>query len=154
MPAWHFPASMVIVGAAMAVIAAGLVVLTSALAYGLAAPDDWLLTIASFVLAVLAFVSFGVLLGWVMPNARAAQGIGTLAFFPMFLLGGGGPPPDALSSVMNSIATWLPLTHVMRAVQEPWLSLDGNTNHLVLLALIGVASTGMWWWLAEKDVVT
>jgi ABC-2 type transport system permease protein len=153
MPSWYFPATMVIVGAAMAVIAAGLVVLTSALAYGLVAPDDWARTMGSFVLAVLAFVSLGVLLGWIMPNARAAQGIGTLAFFPMFLLGGGGPPPDALSSVMNTIATWLPLTHVMRAVQEPWLALEGNTDHLVVLAAVGLASTASWWWLAEKDVV-
>ena len=74
------------------------------------------------------------------PNARAAQGVGLLLFLPSFLLAGGGPPPDAMSSVMNDIATALPLTHVGRAIQEPWLGLGTGTEHLVVVVAIFVVS--------------
>lgn len=151
MALWIFPTAIAIVGMILSVVAAVIVVITSTLSYGLVAPSDWLATLLYGAVAIVAFVSFGILIGWLMPNARAAQGIGTLAFFPMFLLGGGGPPPDALSDTMNSIASYLPLTHVMRAIQEPWLALDGGgTNHLLVLVTMGVASTGGWLWLATR----
>lgn len=137
---WVFPASLLIIGAAMAVIASGLVVATCVLSYGLAAPDSWPATVTYFLVATLSFVAFGLALGWLMPNARSAQGVGTLAFFPMFLLGGAGPPPEVLSPTMNSIARFLPLTHVMRAIQEPWLGLEGNIDHVVILVLVGSVS--------------
>jgi hypothetical protein len=64
-----------------------------------------------------------------------------LLFLPMFLLAGGGPPPEVMSPVMNDIGTVLPLTHVVRAIQEPWLGLGTGTDHLVVvLAMFGVAS--------------
>ena len=81
------------------------------------------------------------LLGTLLPNARAAQGVGLLLFLPMFLLAGGGPPPDAMSPVMNDIATALPLTHVVRAIQEPWLGLGTGTDHLVVVVAIFVVAT-------------
>lgn len=150
---WVFPLSTALVGVAMAVVATGLVVVTSLLSYGLSAPADWGSTIVMFTVATTSFLAFGVFLGWLMPNARAAQGIGTLAFFPMFLLGGGGPPPDAFSSTMNTIATWLPLTHVLRAIQEPWLDLGDGTDHLVILTAIGVGSAAGTWLLARRGSV-
>src|SRR4029453_14933984 len=68
-------------------------------------------------------------------------------FFPMFLLAGGGPPPGAMSDVMADVSTWLPLTHVTRAIQEPWLGLGTNTDHVVVnLAVFAVAT--VWWLLA------
>jgi len=154
MASWLFPAAMVIVGVIMSIIAAVLVVITTKLTYGLAAPANWVTTIIYGLLATMSFVSLGVLLGWLMPNARSAQGLGTLAFFPMFLLGGGGPPPDALSDVMNDIASFLPLTHVMRTIQEPWLALDGGgTNHLLILLGVGFASTVGWISLSRRAAV-
>ena len=59
----------------------------------------------------------------------------------MFLLAGGGPPPNAMSPLMNDIATALPLTHVVRAIQEPWLGLGTGTDHLVVAATIFVIAT-------------
>jgi hypothetical protein len=58
----------------------------------------------------------------------------------MFLLAGGGPPPDAMSPVMNDIATALPLTHVVRAIQEPWLGLGTGTDHLIAVVAIFVVA--------------
>ena len=59
----------------------------------------------------------------------------------MFLLAGGGPPPEAMGPVMNDISTVLPLTHVVRAIQEPWLGIGRGTDHLIALVAMIVAAT-------------
>ena len=46
-------------------------------------------------------MSIGVLLGTLLPSARAAQAIGLLLFFPSFLLGVGGPPPAVMSDPLR-----------------------------------------------------
>ena len=46
-------------------------------------------------------MSIGVLLGSLLPSARAAQAVGLLLFFPSFLLGAGGPPPHVMGSVVR-----------------------------------------------------
>ena len=51
--------------------------------------------------APVAFVSIGVLLGTVLPSARAAQAVGLILFFPSFLLGAGGPPPHVMGSALR-----------------------------------------------------
>ena len=151
MAPWVFPAALTIVGVLVSLVAAALVIITSKLIYGLIPPANYPKAILFGVIATIGFVSFGILLGWVMPNARSAQGIGMLAFFPMFLLGGGGPPPEAMSPGMRAIAEWLPLTHVMRAIQEPWLDLEGGgANHLAILVAIGAISTAGWVWLSGR----
>ena len=75
-----------------------------------------------------------------MPNARAAQGVGLLLYFPSSLLGGGGPPPPQMGSTMRSIAQVLPLTHVTESIRNPWLGLGTGTAHLVVVAIFLLVS--------------
>jgi ABC-2 type transport system permease protein len=88
-------------------------------------------------------------LWWRNPSARqrvgSAQGIGLLLFFPVFLLGGGGPPPRAMGSVMRHIADAIPLTHVTRAIQQPWLGLGSGTADLAIVAAIATVCVAGWW---------
>lgn len=149
-PRWAFPLSVLASGITFALL--GLVALlgTAQLAFGLPSVDDWGRTVAGLVLGTLAFVSLGVAIGSLMPTARAAQGFGLMLFFPMFLLAGGGPPPAALSDTMRTIADWLPLTHIIRAIQEPWLGLGDGADHLVITAGILAASTAVWLWRAVR----
>jgi ABC-2 type transport system permease protein len=69
----------------------------------------------------------------------------------MFLLAGGGPPPGAMSGPMADISTWLPLTHVIRAIQEPWLGLGTNTDHIIINLAVFVVATA--WWMARAGVL-
>ena len=84
--------------------------------------DAWRVAVA-LPLGAVAFVSLGVLLGSVLPSARAAQAVGLLLFFPSFLLGAGGPPPHVMGSVVKQVAGPLPLTLLTNAVRAPWLGL-------------------------------
>ena len=144
LPRWAFPLAVISAGIVFAALGFVALLITAELAFGLPPVDDWLGTIVGVSLGTLAMISLGVALGSVLPTARAAQGVGLLMFFPMFLLAGGGPPPEALSDTMRSISEWLPLTHVIRGIQEPWLGLDEATgHHLITLGLLA-GSTLVW----------
>ena len=144
-PRWSFAVAELIVGllVTMAVWASMLVVV--GVVHGLPRVDEPLQTAAGLLVGATAFISIGLLLGAVTPTARSAQGIGLLLFFPVFLLGGGGPPPSAMGSVMRHISDVIPLTHVTRAIQHPWLGLGGSGADLAIVAAIAVACVAGWW---------
>jgi len=149
-PRWAYPLSVLGSGITFAVLGLGALLATASLAFGLPSVEDWGRTLAGLVLGTLAFVSLGVAIGSLMPTARAAQGLGLMLFFPQFLLAGGGPPPEALSGTMRDIAEWLPMTHIIRAIQEPWLGLGEGADHLVITAGILAGSTVVWLWRAVR----
>ncbi len=152
-PKWAYPVSQFLIGLLYVIAGTITVLIAAAASYGVPSVESWPRMLAGLVLGSLAFISIGVLLGTAMPNPRAAQGVGLLAFFPMFLLAGGGPPPDAMPDAMSSLSNVLPLTHVMRAIQEPWLALGTGTNHLVVVAAVLVVATGGWIVLSSRRTV-
>ncbi|MBA3783044.1 MAG: ABC transporter permease, partial [Nocardioides sp.] len=89
------------------------------------------------------FVSIGVLLGTLLPSARAAQAIGLLLFFPSFLLGVGGPPPAVMSPALRNIADWLPLAMANDTIRQPWLGIGNATGTLALVAGLAVVTTAL-----------
>jgi ABC-2 type transport system permease protein len=142
-PRWALPAAWVLVAMAITAVAVAVLLVTGHLVYGLPEPDDLVGVVIGTLLGAVAFISIGIALGMALPSARSAQGLGMLLFFPFFLLGGAGPPPDAMGEPLSSIANVVPLTHVVRSIQEPWLDLGNPTGHLaVLAALVALATTG------------
>jgi ABC-2 type transport system permease protein len=136
-PRWSFAVAELIVGLVLTVVGCGALLATAGLVYGIPSVEDPVRTATGILAGAVAFVSLGILLGSLAPTARAAQGIGLLAFFPVFLLGGGGPPPHAMTSVMRGLAQLIPLTHVTRAIQQPWLGLGTGAANLAIV--VGVA---------------
>jgi len=143
-PLWALPLAQFLLGLVMTGVGVVVLLVVAHLSYGIPAVDDPTGTAAGVALGTVAFVSIGVMLGSLLPTARSAQGLGMLLFFPSFLLGGGGPPPDAMGPVMRTLSTWTPLTHVIRAVQEPWLDIGEATDHLGSTATVFIASTAVW----------
>ncbi len=143
-PRWALPAAWILVAMVITIVAVAVLLVTGHLVYGLPEPDDPFGVVMGILLGALAFISIGIALGMVMPSARSAQGLGMLLFFPFFLLGGAGPPPDAMGDPMSSIANVVPLTHVVRSIQEPWLDLGSPTGHIVVLAVLVALATAAW----------
>jgi ABC-2 type transport system permease protein len=143
-PRWALPAAWIIVAMVVTIVAVAVLLVTGQLVYGLPEPDDPLGVVIGTLLGAFAFISIGIALGMVLPSARSAQGLGMLLFFPFFLLGGAGPPPDAMGDPMSSIANVVPLTHVIRSIQEPWLDLGSPTGHLAVLAGLVALATTAW----------
>jgi ABC-2 type transport system permease protein len=149
-PRWALPTAWILVAMVITVVAVAVLLVTSHLVYGLPEPNDLLGVVVGTLLGAFAFISIGIALGMALPSARSAQGLGMLLFFPFFLLGGAGPPPDAMGDPMSSIANVVPLTHVVRSIQEPWLDLGSPTGHLAVLAALAVLATAGWLTLSAR----
>jgi ABC-2 type transport system permease protein len=151
-PRWALPAAWILVATLITLVAVAVLLATSHLVYGLPEPNDLLGVVIGTLLGAFAFISIGIALGLALPSARSAQGLGLLLFFPLFLLGGAGPPPNAMGDPMSSIANVVPLTHVVRSIQEPWLDLGSPTGHLAVLAALAVLATASWLTLSARAV--
>jgi ABC-2 type transport system permease protein len=139
-PRWSFAIAQLVMGLTMIVLGAGLLLAVAAPVYGVPPVEQWWRVVVGFVFGAVGFVSIGVLLGSVLPSARSAQAVGLLLFFPSFLLGAGGPPPNVIGPVMRHVADVLPLTLVTNSIREPWLGLGNATGTLVEVIVLAVAA--------------
>ncbi len=131
----------VLVTSAMVVVGAVVVLAVAAPVYGVPAVVDPLRAALGLVLGGMVMIGLGVVLGRVARTARSAQALGLLAFFPMLLLGAGGPPRQVMPETMRQISDVLPLSRVAAAVREPWLDTGSSTNDLVALVIwLGVVA--------------
>lgn len=93
-----------------------------------------------FLVGASAFAAFGVLLGVLLPTARAAQGLGLALFFGLFFLAGGGPPPALLPDPINTFVAYTPMGWLIDAVSDPWHGAGWNPGDLARLAAMGALS--------------
>lgn len=139
-PAWSVFGAQMIVGLLMAVVGSEVLVVAGRAIDGASLPGQWTGALVAFVVSALSFLALGVLVAMLTRTARAAQAVGMLLFFPMFLLSGAGPPRSIMSAPMNAAAKALPLAFVVRALRDSWLSNGRNlTNHLLLATVCLIA---------------
>lgn len=139
MPLSAILASQALVAIGIATIGATGITVASIIAYGTNLPSDWPGVIFAFAICALSFASIGLLLGGILPTARAAQGAGLTLFFVMMFISGAGPPREVLSEGMRSFSNVLPLTHVIIALQDPWLGYGWPWAALGIVSAILVA---------------
>jgi ABC-2 type transport system permease protein len=142
-PRWSFALSELAIGLIAIAIAGALLLAVAAPVYGVPHVESLLRVAAGIAVGSVAFVSLGVLLGTLLPSARAAQAIGLLLFFPSFLLGVGGPPPAVMADTLADIAAWLPLSLANQAIREPWLGIGDASTALLTTLAIGVVATAL-----------
>ena len=105
-------------------------------------------TVLGLVVGTLTLVLLGVAVGLAAPTARAAQAIGLLAFFPLYLLGGGGPPKGVMTGPMQSIADALP--SAIPAISDPWLGVSEFSSQLAVLGVWAAAALALCVVLARR----
>ncbi len=132
---WSLLAAELVVAVALTVLGAALVLAAAATAYRNEQPRAPVQTVALLLLVALTYAAIGILLGAVLPNARAAQGAGAVLFFVTMLLSGAGPPPEVMTGPLRAVADLLPLTHGVRILQDPWLGFGFEWTSL--LAVLG-----------------
>lgn len=141
--------------AAQAAVTCGLVALGVVLVLAMAVPTYGIphvvhpaLTVLGLAAGTITLILLGITVGLAAPTARAAQAIGLLAFFPLYLLGGGGPPRGVMTGAMHTISSALPST--VPAITAPWLGTSGQGTQLAVLgawALVALLAAG---WVARR----
>jgi ABC-2 type transport system permease protein len=146
-----------LVGAHLAVTVliatAGAVLLTvvSVVAYDAALPDDWGGVITAYLVTAVSFAGLGALLGFLIPTARAAQGLGVLLFFVFMMLGGAGPPKEVLPTALSRIADGIPVTHAGDLVRGPWMGEGWDGQALLFLLAMLAVSLGLTAWRLRRE---
>ncbi len=150
-----FGISMPKVIAAQAGITIGLVAVGAAVVLALAVPTYGIPHLAhpvqtafGLIAGTVTLILLGIAVGLAAPTARAAQAIGLLAFFPLYLLGGGGPPKGVMTGAMHAIADALP--SAVPAITNPWLGLSGLGSQLVVFAAWAVVALLAIGWLVRR----
>jgi ABC-2 type transport system permease protein len=149
-----------LVGAHLAVTVliatAGAVLLTvvSVVAYDAALPDDWGGVITAYLVTAVSFAGLGALLGFLIPTARAAQGLGVLLFFVFMMLGGAGPPKEVLPTALSRIADGIPVTHAGDLVRGPRMGEGWDGQALLFLLAMLAVSLGLTAWRLRREAET
>ena len=139
-PRWSFAVAQLVLGLATIVVAGIALLAVAAPVYGIPELHNAWRVAVGLVIGSVAFVALGILLGTVLPSARAAQAVGMMLFFPSFLLGSGGPPPSVMGDGVQKVADVLPLTWVTKSIREPWLGIGTPVLPLVLVAVVAAVA--------------
>jgi ABC-2 type transport system permease protein len=147
-PSYSVFGAQVFVALVAATFSALVLIGAALMSWDISAPHSLVGVIVGFLLSVLCFAAIGFLLGALLPSPRAAQGVGVLLWFVMFMISGSGPPPEVMPNSLNTTADITPLKHVIVLIQDPWLGFGWNNNaFIVVLAILLVASLASARWL-------
>ena len=133
--------SQVAVNLVMTAFGALLLVTAGFLVYDLRPPEASLGLIAAALLGGLSFLAVGFVLAGVLPTPRAAQAVGMALFYPMLFLSGAAMPRQIMPESVQKFSEFLPLTHVVKLLEELWLK--GTWNLTSLAVVIGLLVIGI-----------
>lgn len=139
-PLWAILGAQVVVMLAIATVGSLVMVAVAMPLYDTDLPRSTAGVLGAYVLSALSFAALGVLLGALLPTARAAQGVGIMLFFVMLMLGGAGPPPEVVTGPLRVVGDVLPLTYVARLLQDPWLGFGWDAGTIAFVAGMAVAA--------------
>jgi ABC-2 type transport system permease protein len=142
-PRWSFAVTELVLGLVTIAVAGVVLLAVAAPVYGVPEVHDLGRVALGLLFGSIAFISLGVLLGTLLPSARAAQAVGLMLFFPSFLLGAGGPPPHVMGPVLRQVGDALPLTWVTTAIRQPWLGIGTPTGTLMEVVGLAVVATAV-----------
>jgi ABC-2 type transport system permease protein len=143
LPPWTLLAAQAVVTLVVAVLGTIVLVAIGVIGYDVHAPKSPAGVAVVFVGSVLSFAAIGVLLGAVMPNARAAQGLGLILFFVMMFLSGTDGPRELMGEGLRRTGDMLLLTHVVTAMQNPWIGFATDPVPLAVITGTLLAATAL-----------
>ncbi len=142
-PIWSVIGGQIIVTVLAGMAGSLIVWVAGMLMYHVELPKEPLLVVAAFFVAATCFGAIGVLLGTLLPGARAAQGAGIILWFVMMMVGGAGPPSEVMGATLRAIAGMTPLKHAVTLIQDPWFGLGWNAPETGVLLAIAIACTAL-----------
>jgi ABC-2 type transport system permease protein len=132
-----------VVHLAASTIGVGLLLVVAGAFYDVAVPRAVPAAVLVYLAGALALYALGFVLAALAPNARTANAVGFVVYFPMIFLCGAVIPREALSSSMRRIGELLPLGPVVTALRDAWSGAGIGALTLVALAAMIVVATAV-----------
>ena len=134
--------SELIVAFALSAASSVILLVAARLVYTFDAPAAPVGVVLVFCYLTVGLTAMGLLLGGLVPTARAAQAVGLLIWFVMLMVGGAGPPREVLTGAMGHVSDATPLWYAVQMMHQPWLGLDPGPSWWVFTG-IAVTSGGL-----------
>jgi ABC-2 type transport system permease protein len=150
MPAWKWIASEITVNFIIALLSMALLIVIATYAFNMRFAGNWWAVAAGFALSAFSFMALGYVVASLSPTPRVATAAGQILYFPMFMLSGAAIPLMMMPDGVQSVAQWLPMTHVVILLQTLWFGGGwAMTSVWVLIAMLiagGVLSARLFRW--------
>ena len=134
----------------MALICAGLMLLTASVSYGFEPPANVAALFLAFTVSAGAFLSFGYLIASLAKNPRTAMIAGQLLYLLMMFVSGVFLPVTSLPENLQPFVRILPMTHVIELLQAVWFGrgwpLTATAALLVVFVVSGTMATRFFRW--------
>jgi ABC-2 type transport system permease protein len=133
-----------------AVVSTALVLVIGRLGFGVHLPASSGSFLVAFLLTGAAVFALGLFIAAVAPGGKAANGIGTLLFFPSMFFAGLWTPREAMPRILQRIGDFTPLGAGERALHEAttghWPSLISLTVLVGYFVVFGFAAAKTFRW--------
>lgn len=124
---------------AYALISSTVVVVVATTVFKAGVPPRVLPVLVTFLLGAASLIMIGLVIAAITPDARVANGLGVLLYFPLAYLAGMMQPVDAMPALIVRIGELTPLGAFRRALQDVWA---GGSADPVLLGTMAVYAVG------------
>ncbi len=115
------------------------------LVFGLKLTNWWWMAIPLVLMAALAFMSLGIVVGAVSKSAEGASGLANLIIMPMAFLSGSFIPLDQAPDWLRTVSRYLPLGHLNEGMLDVMVRGQGPSAVISpLLVLFGFAVAVTW----------
>jgi ABC-2 type transport system permease protein len=138
-PPWTLFGSQVAVVFGISLVGSLLIIGLASVAYDIHFPHSVAGFAGAWLMCGVLFCALGMLLA-AIPSSRGALGAGLGLFFVMMMLSGAGPPPEVLTGAMHWVSNLLPLTYMLRLLQDPWLGKPWSLADTAVVAGFTVAA--------------
>lgn len=140
----------VAVNVLMTALGTTLLLVAGRLLFDLRPPVVTLAMVPAIALSAFSFFAVGFMMAGVMPTPRSAQAVGMALFYPMLFLSGAAMPRQIMPETVQRVAEFLPLTHVVKLLEELWFAGDWNlvslgvVSAMLVLGLVVTRLTFRW----------
>jgi ABC-2 type transport system permease protein len=132
-PPWVILGAQLLVTFLISLAGSALIIAMAALVYHIHVPHSLVGFLGAWLLCCALFSALGIVLASI-PASRGALSAGLGLFFTMMMLSGAGPPPEVLTGAMHWVSNLLPLTYMLRLLQDPWLGLPWSLTDTAVVA--------------------
>ena len=126
----------VITNLVMTVLGMILLIVVGRLLYNVRIEGSPLIVLVGVLFCALSMFSIGYLIASVAPNARVAQVVGMVVFYPMMFLSGAAIPIEVMPESVRRISDFLPLTYAVRLLKGLWFGVPWS-DLLLETAVLG-----------------
>ncbi len=139
-PVWVFIASL-LAARYVLLLTAALLQLALGFAFGMPLPLHPVALLATFTVAAIAFIGFGLVIAMLADTVPAVQALGQCIFLPMLMVGGVAVPLSSLPDWAQHLSAFFPGRYAVEAMQAAVTGrgLSGTGFDLTALLLIGAA---------------